>query len=54
MVLRKNVHAITEGNEAVTEGRNHKVRILARFNAITAEARQVDMPSQLKSSDGIY
>ena len=39
IVLADGVYPIIEGDEAAAEGRKHKVRVLARFDVITTEAR---------------
>ena len=38
-ILRCRVKMIGHGDKATAEGRKHKVRVLARFDVITTEAR---------------
>ncbi len=39
IVLAERVNAVVQSDEATAEGRKHKVRVLARFDVITTEAR---------------
>ena len=39
IVLAEHVNAVVQSDKATAEGRKHKVRVLARFDVITTEAR---------------